>query len=213
LEPSLIKKSIVLKERKIREEEYLHDPVRQFRLWFGEAEKARVPEHHAMALATVDSKGHPSLRMVLLKGFDEKGFVFFTNYESRKGIQLSSNPNAAITFHWKELEKQIRIEGKVKRVTFRESDEYFHSRPFESRINACISPQSCIIPDRDFLEVMRESFIHDLQGNSPSRPKNWGGYRLSPVMIEFWQGRPHRLHDRIRYTLYKKSWTHVRLAP
>lgn len=202
-----------MKERKIREEEYLQDPVRQFRLWFGEAEKARVLEHNAMALATVDSKGHPSLRMVLLKGFDEKGFVFFTHYESRKGIQLSSHPNAAITFHWKELEKQIRIEGKVKRVTSRESDEYFHSRPFESRINACISPQSCIIPDRDFLEVMRESFIQDLQGNSPSRPKNWGGYRLSPVMIEFWQGRPHRLHDRIRYTLYEKSWTHVRLAP
>lgn len=199
--------------RKIRGEEYFQDPFQQFSLWFAKAEKAKVAEPHAMALATVDSHGHPSLRMVLLKGFSEKGFIFFSHYESRKGIQLSCNPYAAITFHWKELEQQIRVEGKVKRIPAGESDEYFRSRPLESRINTCISPQSCIIPDRDFLEVTKESFTQDLQGRPPARPANWGGYCLSPVMIEFWQGRPYRLHDRIQYTLNKKSWNHVRLAP
>jgi len=199
--------------KNIPDEDFFSDPFLQFAKWYGEAEKLKVKEPNAMAFATVDSYGHPSLRMVLLKGFNSKGFVFFTNYESRKGKQLLLNPYAALTFYWKEQERQIRLEGKVKKISARESDHYFQTRSLESRINACISPQSCLIPDRTFLEVLGESLIWDLNGKSPSRPDTWGGYCLFPHRIEFWQGRPHRLHDRICYTLKQRTWIHVRLAP
>jgi pyridoxamine 5'-phosphate oxidase len=189
------------------------DPIGQFMTWFADAQSAGMEEPNAMVLSTSDFEGNVSARVVLLKGIENNGFVFFTGYASRKGIQLKANPKAALTFHWHSLERQVRIEGKVKKLSRRDSIDYFNNRPIDSRISACVSPQSSVIPDRAFLESMREGFILDLQGMPPVCPDNWGGFCLKPAMVEFWQGRAHRLHDRIRYRLHHQRWVIERLAP
>jgi pyridoxamine 5'-phosphate oxidase len=188
------------------------DPMKQFGLWMAEALHAQVPEATAMTLATVNAKGRPSARIVLLKGIDPRGFVFYTNYDSRKGRDLSANPGAALTFLWKELERQVRIEGTVEKVTPAESDEYFATRPLGSRIGAWASPQSDVIQDREWLE-RRWGELGREHGEQPPRPPHWGGYRVKPDYLEFWQGRRSRLHDRIAYTREASGWNIARLAP
>ncbi len=198
----------------LREEDVDPDPIVVFRSWFDEASLSEVPEVNAMALATATADGRPSVRMVLLRGFDERGFSFFTNYESRKARELEENPRAALVMFWHDLERQVRIEGRVERVSDEESDGYFHGRPAGSRIGAWASPQSRVVAGRDALEALYadvESRYHD--GVIP-RPANWGGYRVIPDSIEFWQGRPNRLHDRLLYTrLPERGWLIERLAP
>ncbi|MFX1671415.1 pyridoxamine 5'-phosphate oxidase [Paraburkholderia sp. A2WS-5] len=192
------------------------DPIRQFQTWFNQALDARLPEPNAMTVATVDQDGRPAARILLIKAVDERGFVFFTNYESRKGRELAANPHAALLFHWIELERQVRIEGRVEKTSDAESDAYFHSRPLGSRIGAWASEQSEVIGSRAELEA-REREISAQYGEQPPRPPHWGGYRLVPSAIEFWQGRPSRLHDRIRYTRDNardgSTWHIERLAP
>ena len=188
------------------------NPLNLFQVWFDQAVKAECPEPNSMTLATADASGNPSARIVLLKGADDAGFTFFTNYESQKGKELAARPHAALLFHWHELERQVRIKGVVERVSPAESDEYFHSRPAASRIGAWASPQSAEIPNREFLEVAEKRFAADF-GDKPPRPEHWGGYRLHPTEIEFWQGRPSRLHDRIHYQLDVAKWRIARLAP
>jgi pyridoxamine 5'-phosphate oxidase len=196
----------------LSETEVPANPLNLFQLWFDQAVKAECPEPNSMTLATADAAGNPSARIVLLKGADEAGFTFFTNYESQKGRELAARPHAALLFHWHELERQIRIKGVVERVSTTESDEYFHSRPAASRIGAWASPQSAEIPNREFLEEAEKRFAADF-GDKPPRPEHWGGYRLHPTEIEFWQGRPSRLHDRIHYQLDGAQWHITRLAP
>jgi pyridoxamine 5'-phosphate oxidase len=188
------------------------NPLPLFKLWFDQAVRAECPEPNSMTLATADKAGNPSARIVLLKGADETGFSFFTNYESQKGKELAVRPQAALLFHWHELERQIRIQGVVERVSAAESDEYFHSRPSASRIGAWASPQSLAIPNREFLEDAEKQFKAEF-GDKPPRPEHWGGYRLRPTEMEFWQGRPSRLHDRIHYKLDGSTWQINRLAP
>lgn len=189
-----------------------HDPLPLFQLWFDQAVKAQCPEPNSMTLATADQAGNPSARIVLLKGADQNGFTFFTNYESQKGRELAIRPQAALLFHWHELERQVRIKGLVERVSAAESDEYFHSRPAASRIGAWASPQSSAIPSREFLEEAEKRYQAEF-GDAPPRPAHWGGYCLKPTEIEFWQGRPSRLHDRIHYQLDTANWKIERLAP
>jgi pyridoxamine 5'-phosphate oxidase len=196
----------------LSETEVPHLPLPLFQLWFDQAVKAECPEPNSMTLATADKAGNPSARIVLLKGADENGFTFFTNYESQKGKELADRPQAALLFHWHELERQVRIKGNVERVSPEESDQYFHSRPPASRIGAWASPQSEAIPNREFLEEAEERFKSEF-GDTPPRPEHWGGYRLRPTEIEFWQGRPSRLHDRIHYKLDGSHWKISRLAP
>ena len=188
------------------------NPLPLFKLWFDQAVRAECPEPNSMTLATADKAGNPSARIVLLKGADQNGFTFFTNYDSQKGKDLAVRPQAALLFHWHELERQVRIQGVVERVSVDESDEYFHSRPFASRIGAWASPQSEAIPSREFLEEAEKRYKAEL-GDKPPRPEHWGGYRLRPTEIEFWQGRPSRLHDRIHYKLNGTAWQVNRLAP
>ncbi len=189
------------------------DPLRQFERWLQEAISSQVPEPNAMTLATVAGNLRPSTRVVLIKGYDERGITWFTNYDSRKGQEIGGNPYAALQFHWVELERVVRIEGLVEKVSAQESDEYFDSRPLDSRIGAWASPQSQVISSRGVLvaNAARYGAQFLLQ---PPRPPHWGGYRLQPDSWQFWQGRKSRLHDRLRYTLTPhKAWLRERLAP
>jgi pyridoxamine 5'-phosphate oxidase len=188
------------------------DPLLQFGQWLEEAIAARLPEPNAMTLATVGADGRPSTRVVLIKGWDARGIVWYTNYLSRKGRELAVNPHAALQFHWVELERVVRIEGRVEKVTDEESDRYYASRPLDSRIGAWASPQSAVIASRAVLvaNAARYGAQHLM---NPPRPPHWGGYRLTPDRFEFWQGRPSRLHDRLRYRLSDTQWVRERLAP
>jgi pyridoxamine 5'-phosphate oxidase len=188
------------------------DPFKQFHAWLAEALKAEVPEPTAMTLATADARGWPSARVMLLKALDERGFVFYTNYASRKGGELAAQPRAALTFFWKELERQVRIEGAIEKVSAAESDEYFAIRPLGSRIGAWASTQSATIESRQWLEA-RVKQAEAQYGDNPPRPPHWGGYRVIPEWIEFWQGRQSRLHDRIVYTRAAGAWKITRLSP
>jgi len=189
------------------------DPFAQFHAWLGEAIEAEVPEPTAMTLSTVDASGRPSARVMLLKGLDERGFVFFTNYESRKGGALAARPQAALTFFWKELERQVRVEGVVEKVSAAESDEYYKVRPLGSRIGAWASPQSRAIENRAWLERRVEEMAR-VHGEDPARPAHWGGYRVVPDYLEFWQGRLSRLHDRIVFAREGQGdWRIGRIAP
>lgn len=188
------------------------DPYTQFEQWFQQALHSQIAEPTAMTLATADAAGHPSARIVLLKGYDAQGFVFYTNYQSRKGQELSANPHASLLFFWPELERQVRIEGGVAPVSAAESDTYYASRPLGSRIGAWASPQSHPI-DHEALAQRVQTLTREL-GETPPRPPHWGGYRLQASHIEFWQGRPSRLHDRLVYTLNAAGgWDLTRLAP
>ena len=190
------------------------DPIKQFTLWFDEALKSQLLDVNAMTLATTSARGEPSARTVLLKGADENGFVFYTNYDSAKGRDLAVNPRAALLFFWRELERQVRINGSVTKTTVAESDQYFHSRPIESQIGAAISDQSRPIADRSVLETRYEELAAKSADAAVARPANWGGYRVEPDAIEFWQGRKSRLHDRLLYTRQADgSWSRSRLAP
>ena len=188
------------------------DPLKQFGVWMVEAIHSQVPEPTAMNLATVDERGRPAGRIVLLKGLDARGFVFYTNYDSRKGRELARQPVAALTFLWKELERQVRIEGTVERVSDAESDDYFATRPLGSRIGAWASPQSQPMANRAWLEARWQKLAEE-HGETPPRPPNWGGYRVLADYLEFWQGRRSRLHDRIAYTRSGEGWRTARLAP
>jgi len=188
------------------------DPVAQFARWWDEALGAQLPEPNAMTLATADADGQPAARIVLLKGFDARGFVFYTNYSSRKGRELAANPRATLLFFWAELERQVRIDGTVTRVAAEESDEYFRSRPLASRIGAWASPQSEPISGKAWL-LARAAEMGLKHGPSPQRPPHWGGYRVAPQAVEFWQGRPSRLHDRLLYRSENGGWQRQRLAP
>jgi pyridoxamine 5'-phosphate oxidase len=188
------------------------DPFDQFRLWLQQALDGQLPEPNAMTLATVGADGRPSTRVVLIKGFDARGIVWYTNYESRKGRELAGNPFAALQFHWVELERVVRIEGRVEKAGEAESDAYFQSRPLDSRIGAWASPQSQVIPSRTVLVTNAAKFGAQFL-LKPPRPPHWGGYRLVPDRFEFWQGRRSRLHDRLRYRLDAGAWLRERLAP
>lgn len=189
-------------------------PILQFDRWWKEAMAAEIDEVNAMTLATVAANGRPSARIVLLKGYTEEGFVFFTNYFSRKGSEISGNAVAALLFFWKELERQVRIEGKISTVSDAESDEYFASRPVESKLGAWASPQSKQIDSRDQLEKQFNAMRDKFSGKEIPRPPHWGGYRVAPDRIEFWQGRPGRLHDRLVYEKNETTgWQISRLAP
>lgn len=194
------------------ESHVLPDPLAQFEAWFADAVKAELPMPNAMSLATTSADGRPASRIVLLKGVDHGGFVFYTNYKSRKGREIDANANAALLFAWLPLERQVRIEGTLTRVSARESDDYFASRPLGSRHAAIASPQSKTIASRAAL-VARYKKAVSATGDTPQRPAHWGGYRLMPVEIEFWQGRANRLHDRLLFSKTAQGWRITRLAP
>jgi pyridoxamine 5'-phosphate oxidase len=187
-------------------------PLQQFTTWLNQALEAEIPEPNAMTLATVSSTLRPSTRVVLIKGYDEHGIVWFTNYDSRKGRELAGNPFAALQFHWVELERVVRIEGRVEKISATESDTYYHSRPLGSRIGAWASPQSQTIASREWLQDELKNYADKFQ-QEPPRPPHWGGYRLVPDSWEFWQGGGARLHDRLKYTKQQDNWLMERLAP
>ncbi len=189
------------------------DPFDLFRRWFDQALAAKLSEPNAMILATATPDGAPSARAVLLKGLSDSGFAFFSNYDSRKGREIDANPRVAAVFLWDELERQVRIEGTCERTTAEESDAYYRVRPLGSRLGAWASPQSATIPDRHFLEVQHAELLARFADGDPPRPENWGGYRIVPDAFEFWQGRPSRLHDRIRFRKVAGAWVKDRLAP
>jgi pyridoxamine 5'-phosphate oxidase len=201
-------------QKKLTEKKAKTDPFQQFSKWWKQAMKAGIGEVNAMTLATASADGLPSARIVLLKEFDEKGFIFFTNYESFKGKQLGENPKACLVFFWKELERQVRITGLVEKIEANASEEYFHSRPVESQVGATVSPQSQVIDSREWLEERFEEAKKQFKNSSIPKPPHWGGYRVKPVLVEFWQGRPGRLHDRLQYSLLENGeWKMERLAP
>ena len=189
-------------------------PMEQFDRWWAQALEAKIEEVNAMTLATVDASGMPDARIVLLKGIDEIGFHFYSNYQSRKGMQLTNNEQACLVFFWKELERQVRVRGRMERLPETESDAYFSSRPVESRLGAIASPQSTVIEGRDWLEQRYAAVQAEYAGKEPIRPAHWGGYRLIAESVEFWQGRPGRMHDRLEYKKDPSgSWLRQRLAP
>jgi pyridoxamine 5'-phosphate oxidase len=201
-------------QRGLREEDLTPDPFTQFGDWFDQVAQADIREPNAMTLATATPDGKPSARMVLLKGMDARGFTFFTNYESRKGAELTVNPQAALVFFWVQLERQVRVEGRVERLSTAESDEYFASRPEGSQLGAWASQQSAVLPDRGALEARYEERRAQYEGLEVPRPPFWGGFRLIPETVEFWQGRANRLHDRLRYRRQDDgSWMIERLSP
>ncbi|HTE08242.1 MAG TPA: pyridoxamine 5'-phosphate oxidase [Flavitalea sp.] len=207
-----IRKEYILKT--LSESDAEDNPIAQFEKWWKEAVHSEIIEPNAMTLATSSSDGLPAARIVLLKGFDQKCFVFYTNYNSFKGQQLAENPRACLVFFWKEIERQVRITGIVSKVNPASSDEYFHSRPSLSRFGAVASPQSQVIESREWLELRVEKLTEDLGSEDPKRPEHWGGYIVRPVTIEFWQGRSNRLHDRLQYSLEEGGgWKIERLAP
>jgi pyridoxamine 5'-phosphate oxidase len=208
-----IRKNYSLKS--LSEKDIHTDPFQQFDQWWKEAMASGIDEVNAMTLATASTDGLPAARIVLLKGFSEKGFIFFTNYNSYKGKQLADNPRACLVFFWKELERQVRITGLVEKINGKESDDYFLSRPLVSQISASVSPQSQVVESRDWLETQFNKLEKDIQSDkSLTRPPHWGGYCVKPVEIEFWQGRTGRLHDRIQYSLDENGgWRIERLAP
>lgn len=197
----------------LKEADSDRNPFNQFKIWFDQAVQAQLPEPNAMTIATATPEGKPSARMVLLKDFDERGFVFYTNYESYKSQQLAENPWGAIAFWWAELERQVRLEGRIEKVSDEESDAYYHSRPKNSQLGAWASAQSQVIPNREVLEQRLEQLKQEYETKEIPRPPHWGGFRLIPSMIEFWQGRPSRLHDRLRYRLVDGNWVRERLSP
>lgn len=197
----------------LTEKELARDPFRQFEKWFQEAEAAKLPEPNAMVLATATREGRPSSRTVLLKGLDGRGFVFYSNYESRKGRELGGNPRATLLFPWIALERQVIVEGTVAKVAREECEAYFHSRPRLSQLSAWISQQSSIISGRDVLEESLRTLEKKYAGQEVPLPPHWGGWRLTPETVEFWQGRRSRLHDRLRYRREKDAWLVERLAP
>ena len=199
---------------KLSESDVAPDPYSQFETWWQELERCNIPEHNVMTLATIGTDGYADARTLLLKGFDHRGFTFFTNYNSAKSKQLDANPNCCLVFYWKELERQVRISGSAVKLSTKESINYFNTRPRESKLGAWASPQSMVVAGQSWLtetfQFYRERFKH---GEIP-RPPHWGGYRVQPVRIEFWQGRPGRMHDRILYSQDAgSSWTIKRLAP
>ena len=196
----------------LSEEASASDPLKQFERWLNEAIHSEVPEPNAMTVATVASNMRPSTRVVLIKGYDERGIVWYTNYASRKGKELAGNPFAALQLHWVELERVVRIEGRMEKISDAESDAYFHSRPLDSRIGAWASPQSQVIDGRTVLVTNAAKYAAQFMLNPP-RPPHWGGYRLVPDEWQFWQGRKSRLHDRLRYRLNEGNWIRERLAP
>ena len=197
----------------LKESDVVPDPVEQFRRWFDEALGADLHEPNAMTVATATPDGRPSARVVLLKGLDERGFVFYTNYEGRKGRELEENPRAALLFYWGELERQVRIEGAVSRVSKDESDAYYASRPRGSRLGALASEQSRVVEGREVLEGRIKRLEQEYEGSDVPRPAFWGGYRVEPEVVEFWQGRENRLHDRIVYRREDGGWKTERLQP
>ncbi len=202
------------KQRSLLEKDVEKSPFQQFDKWWNEALHASLDEVNAMSLATASADGLPAARIVLLKAYDERGYVFFTNYESFKGMQLTENPRACLVFFWPALERQIRITGLVEKTTAAESDQYYNSRPETSRIGAWASPQSRVIGNREWLEENEKKYAASFSGAAIERPPHWGGYRVKPVTVEFWQGRPSRLHDRIQYALQdNNTWKIERLAP
>lgn len=197
----------------LAEKDLAKDPFRQFEKWFAEAEAAKIIEPNAMTLATATKDGRPSARTVLLKAVDGRGFVFYSNYESRKGRELDANARAALVFPWLAMERQVIVEGPVTKVAREESEAYFHSRPRASQLGAWVSAQSTIIPDRRVLDDSLKALEQKYAGKEVPLPPHWGGWRLAPETVEFWQGRRNRLHDRLRYRREKDGWTIERLAP
>lgn len=214
MDPQLASLRVEYRRGRLRKEQADADPFVTFAAWFAEAKDAGLVEANAMTLATADADGHPSARVVLLKEVDDRGFCFFTNYAGRKGRELAVNPWAALCFWWGPLERQVRIEGQVEKLSEAESDDYYHSRPRGARLGAWVSAQSQVIPNRQVLEDRLAQLEAEYADHDPPRPPYWGGYRLVPTAFEFWQGGLHRLHDRLHYTLQPDgSWRLERLSP
>lgn len=213
MNPSIADLRLNYTRQSLLESDIHPDPIYQFQTWFDQAIAANLLEPNAMTLATATPSGTPSARIVLLKGFDQRGFVFYTNYNSHKGQELTANPQAALVFLWGELERQVRIEGAVEKIADGETEAYFQSRPHSSQLGAWASEQSRVIPNREVLEQRLTNLTEDYQDQAVPRPLHWGGFRVIPRAIEFWQGRPSRLHDRLRYRLEAGVWIIERLSP